>query len=296
MKFGPAGNSTRFYEEGYKRSEQAPAWIRAQGLEAYEYAAGRGVMISEKTARAIGEEAAKNGIAMSIHAPYFINCASAELARREKSIDYLLQAARAADWLGARRVVFHIGSQGKLERQAAFAFCEDTILRAHDVLDAQGFSHIALCPETMGRISQMGTLDEILALCAQNARLIPTLDFGHLHTINLGALNAEADFRAVLEKLVGALGHARARHFHAHFSRIEFGPKGEKRHVTFSDPDYGPDFAHLAPALVEMALEPTIICESAGTQADDALEMKRLVDKFRQNRRAQDCTPATDMV
>ncbi len=297
MRIGPAGNSRRFYSEGFKRSEQAPAWLRAQGLDAFEYPMGRGVHLGEDTARAIGAEALKNDVLMSVHAPYFINCASGEAEMRERSIGYLLESARAAQWMGAERIVFHVGSPGRLPRAEAFQLAQETIARAREALDAAGFFGIALCPETMGRISQFGTLDEILSLCKTEARLIPALDFGHLHVIGLGALNTEGDFRAVLEKLVGALGYDRANRFHAHFSRINFGPKGEKRHMNFSDSGYGPDFRLLAPALLELNLDPVIICESAGDQADDALSMLDAVREFKARRAAaRDCERDADMV
>jgi len=296
MQFGPAGNSRRFYDEGFKRTEQAFAWLRDLGLTAYEYSMGRGVHLSKETALAIGREARECGIRTSVHAPYFINCSSPEPERREKSVDYLMQAARAAEWLGADRVVFHVGTPGRLNRAEAMELARRTILKAHEALDDAGLAAVALCPETMGRPSQLGTLEEILSLCRWDDRLIPALDFGHLHVIGQGALNGEADFRRVLTKLVDALGFERAKRFHAHFSRIDFGPKGEKRHMNFSDAGYGPDFKHLAPALLGMGLEPVIICESAGDQADDAAQMLRTVREFQEKPPLQDCEQGPDMV
>ncbi len=297
MHFGPAGNSRRFYDEGFKKTEQAPEWLAKQGLDAFEYPMGRGVNLSEPSARAIGRASAAYGIRMSVHAPYFINCASADAEGREKSVDYLLKASRAADWLGATRVVFHIGSPGKLSRAEAFRLSLETVASARDRMDAEGLSGIALCPETMGRPSQMGSLDEVLALCETDPRHIPTLDFGHLHVVGQGALNSPDDFRRVLGRMVGVLGYDRAKDFHIHFSRIDYGPKGEKRHMNFSDEGYGPDFRHLAPVLAEMGLEPVVICESAGDQADDALFMRRAVLEFKEkNAPRRDCEPGADMV
>jgi len=276
IRFGPAGNCDRFYEEGLKSSHQAPAWIAAQGLNAYEYAAGHGVSIGEATARAIGEAAASSGVSVSIHAPYYINCGSPEEEKQLASIDYLLKSARAVDWMGGNRVIFHVGCPGKRRREEAFADCVNTVRAARIALDEAGFDHILLCPETMGRPSQIGTLDEILFLCKEDERMIPTIDFGHLHAAGRGCMTDEAAFEAVVVLMLNELGYDRCRHFHSHFSKIAYTAKGERQHMTFSDTDFGPDFIHLAPILVKYHLEPTIICESRGTQADDALIMKAI--------------------
>ncbi len=276
IRFGPAGNCDRFYNEGMKSSVQAPAWIAAQGLSAYEYSAGHGVSIGEGTARQIGQEAEKNGISVSIHAPYYINCGSPEEEKQLASIDYLLKSARAVDWMGGNRVIFHVGSPGKRRREDAFEDCVKVVRAARQALDENGFEHIFLCPETMGRPSQIGTLDEILFLCRQDERMIPTIDFGHLHAAGKGCMTDEGSFDRVLSEMISALGTDRARNFHSHFSKIAYTAKGERQHMTFSDPGFGPDFVHLAPCLKKYGLMPTIICESRGTQADDAMIMKEI--------------------
>lgn len=280
IRFGPAGNCDRFYGEGLKSSQQAPAWIAAQGLDAYEYAAGHGVSIKEETARSIGAAAKDHGIAVSIHAPYYINCGSFEEDKQLSSIDYLLKSARAVDWMGGNRVIFHVGSPGKRRREEAFEGACKVVTAARAALDEAGYEHILLCPETMGRPSQIGTLDEILTLCKNDDRMLPTIDFGHLHSAGCGCMTDEAAFDRVLEQMIAALGIDRCRHFHAHFSKIAYTAKGEKMHMTFADTDYGPDFVHLAPGLKKFGLMPTIICESRGTQADDARIMKEIYSSF----------------
>ncbi|NLG24465.1 MAG: TIM barrel protein [Clostridiales bacterium] len=276
IRFGPAGNSDRFYREGRKASEQAPAWLADLGLNAYEYSAGHGVSLGESTGRRIGEAAARTGIRVSLHAPYYINCCQDAPGRAQKNIDYLLAAAAAVDWMGGDRVVFHVGTPGKLPRAEAFSRAAAVLAQARRALDGAGLGHVLLCPETMGRPSQLGTLDEVIALCRADERMVPTLDFGHLHAAGGGALRSPAAFERVLTALIDGLGTERSRAFHAHFSRIEYTAKGERRHMTFADQGYGPDFAHLAPLLVKHRMEPTIICESRGTQADDAIAMRDL--------------------
>lgn len=277
IRIGPAGNCKRFYDEGFKKSEQAPSWLKSLGLTAFEYQCGHGVSLREATARAIGEAAAENGIQMSLHAPYYINCASEDEERKQKSIQYLLDSAKAIDLLGGSRVVFHIGTPGKLERSHAFHLSCALIMEIRKRMCDMGLSHIHLCPETMGRAGQIGTLREVLTLVLMDDSFIPTLDFGHLHTIGLGAINASDDFRAILDSVIDAIGFERAKHFHSHFSKISYNAHGERMHKAFADDGFGPDYALLAPLIAEYKLEPTLICESKDMQADDALTMRQML-------------------
>ena len=143
----------------------------------------------------------------------------------------------------------------------------DTLRRAQAALDEAGFSDITLCPETMGKIGQLGTLDEVLALCRVDRRITPCIDFGHLNARTLGGIASKADYAAILDRMEEALGDARARRFQVHFSRIEYTAGGEKRHWTFAETQFGPEPQPLMELLAERRLEPVIICESAGTQA-----------------------------
>lgn len=278
--FGPAGNSDSFRELGYKSTLDAPRYLVERGLDVYEYQCGRGVNISEKTAAALGEEARKNSIRLSLHAPYFISLSGENEEKRLGSIRYILQSAEAAHWMGALRIVVHAGSCGKRPREEALVLAKDTLRRALAELYSAGFGEIRPCIETMGKINQLGTLDEVMALCALDERLIPCIDFGHLNARTAGGLKTKANFLQVLQTIENALGAERLRCFHAHFSKIEYTEKGgEVRHLTFEDTRFGPDFEPLAEALAEKGCAPVLICESAGTQAEDAMTMKALYGK-----------------
>ena len=274
-RFGPAGNAADF---PYKTSERAPAWIAAQGLDCYEYQCGKGVHIGEESARRIGAAAELAGIVLSLHAPYFINLANPDLDSRQKTIGYITAACRAADWMGARRVVIHSGALMGRTRRQAMEIALPALSAVLAACDDAGFGHIALCPETMGKINQLGDLDEVLELCGLDERLIPCVDFGHLYARSLGREDGEEAMARILDKMAAALGQERASRFHSHFSHIEFTPKGgEKCHRTFEDDGgYGPDWTPLARQVAARGWSPTFICESAGTQARDAAEMKRI--------------------
>ncbi len=271
--FGPAGNSDSF-TKAYKGSVHAPKWLRELGLDCYEYQCGRGVNIGEDTARAIGAAAAEQGIVLSLHAPYYINLSGDSPERIEKNVEYILKSARACSWLGADRMVVHCGGLSGMEREQAL---EHTLLNLREALKAleqEKLDHVRMCIETMGKVNVLGDGPEVCRICRLDERLLPCIDFGHLNARTRGGMNSREDFAALLDLMHDRLGAERANSFHAHFSKIEYGKGGEVKHLTFEDTEYGPEFSPLAKLLKERGLAPRIICESAGTQAEDALRMK----------------------
>ena len=273
--FGPAGNAESF---PYKSSADAPKWLRGIGLDCYEYQCGKGIHVGEETARKVGRAAVEHGIVLSLHAPYFINLANPDPEALQKTIGYITGACLVADWMGARRVVIHSGALMKRTRREAQDIALRSLREVIAACDGEGFGHIALCPETMGKINQLGDLDEVLELCGVDDRLLPCVDFGHLYARSLGADDGPEAVERMLDRMEEVLGPDRAGRFHSHFSHIEFTPNGgEKCHRTFADDGgYGPDWTPLAQAVARRGWSPTFICESAGTQAEDALTMKKI--------------------
>lgn len=280
VRFGPSGNSESFYEQGYKSSAQMPAWLSAMGLEAYEYQCNRGVNISEKTAREIGEEAVKNDIFLSIHAPYYINLASPEEEKRKNSKRYIIEILTAAKWMGAKRIVVHTGSYSKVDKRWALKTAIDLIGEVLDEARNSGLEDVLICPEVLGKNNQMGSLDEIIEMCRIHELLMPTVDFGHIHARYQGGLNCPEDFERVINQLENALGFERIKNLHCHFSRVEFTKGGEKKHWNIDDVEFGPEFAHLAEIIVKKGMEPVIICESRSNMAEDALKLKKIYESI----------------
>ena len=278
--FGPAGNCDRFNAE-YKGTVHAPRWLQELGLDCYEYQCGRGVNLSEDTARRIGVAAAEHGIRMSLHSPYFINLSSCEPERVEKNLRYIETSCRAADWMGGDRVVVHCGGLTGMSREEALRNTVENLTLALQRLEDQGLGHITLCIETMGKLNVLGDAEEVFAICQSDARLLPCIDYGHLNARSQGGMNSREAVRALLDRMAETLGEDRAAKHHAHFSKIEYSKGGEVKHLTFEDTEYGPEFSHLAEELVHRGWNPRIICESAGTQAEDALEMKRIYQAAR---------------
>ncbi len=273
--FGTAGTPDDFREKGFKAAVQVPGYLKDLGIDAYEYQCGRGVNVSEATANAIGKKAYEHGIMLSLHTPYYISLSSVNEETRLKSIDYILQSAKAAKAMGADRIVVHSGSCGKMTREEALELAKDTIKRSLAALDENGLGDIIVCPETMGKINQLGNADEVAELCKIDERLIPTIDFGHLNARTHGSIKTMDDYAAILDKYENAIGHDRTSIFHSHFSKIEYSAGGEVCHLTFSDTTYGPDYEPLLELIYKRGYSPVIISESAGTQGWDALAMKK---------------------
>ena len=275
-KFGTAGNCEDFYDAGNKSALEMPLWLKNHNLDCYEYQCGRGVKISNDAAVKLGKLAKENDILLSVHAPYYISLSSVEEEKRNNSIKYILDTLNAAKCMGADRIVVHSGSCGSITRREALSLASDTLKRAIDAADEHGFYDIHICPETMGKVKQLGNLDEVIKLCLIDERLIPTIDFGHINSMTLGGLKETNDFEIIFDTIEKKLGAYRAKNFHAHYSRIEYTNAGEKKHHTFDETEYGPEFSPIADIMARRGATPRIICESAGTQTRDAVRLKEL--------------------
>lgn len=280
IKFGPSGNSLSFYEMGYKHTAQAPQYLKKFNLDCFEYSFGRGVNISEDKASEIGEAFSLEGKEISVHAPYFINFANPDDEAAQKSYNYVLSSAKMLKVFGGTRLVFHPASQGKMDRGQAVELTSDRLKVLRDYVYLNGLEDLRFCPETMGKIAQIGTLEEVVNFCKIDKIYLPAIDFGHLNAREQGSLKTVADYRERLEYMIAELGYDRVKDFHVHFSKIMYGGRGEIKHLTFVDTVYGPEFEPLAVALKELNLQPYIVSESDGTQAEDAVKMKEIYDSI----------------
>jgi deoxyribonuclease-4 len=271
--FGPGGNSDAFYAAGNVSTRSAPAWIKEIGLDAYEYEAGNGLSATDNMLMDVGKAATENGIMLSYHAPYYISLSGIVEEKRLNSIRYIKESLEAANLLGAKTIVVHTGSAAKISRDEAMRLAADTLIKTLNTVDTYG---IKIGLETMGKINQLGTLEEVLELCRIDSSLVPVIDFGHLNARSLGEMFKTADdYLRVFDKIDRCISPEVAKNVHCHFSKIEWTKSGEKKHLTFNDEIYGPAFEPLMKVIADNGLTPTIICESSGTQADDALQMKK---------------------
>lgn len=276
IKFGPSGNCESFYAEGNTHTEEAAVFVKNRGLDCFEYSFGRGVRMTEDKAISIGEAFRKEGIEISAHAPYFINFANPDDEMAEKSYGYVLDTAKVLKLMGGKRVVFHPAAQGKVSREEAVAVTEERLKILCDYIYLNGMQDMLFCPETMGKLAQIGTVEEITRFCKIDPVYVPCIDFGHINAREQGSLKMVDDYKSRLQYMIDELGYERMKHFHAHFSKIMYSAKGEIKHLTFEDQIYGPEFEPLAIALKDLKLEPYIVSESSGKQAEEAEYMKKV--------------------
>lgn len=276
-KFGVAGNSNSFYEQGHKSTIEAAKWCKDRDIDIFEYSFGKGVNMSDKTAEEIGRAFTNNGVEMSVHAPYYINFANPDPIMIGKSIDYVIRSLAKLQVLNCGdRLVFHPASQGKQERIAAVNLARDNIKALAQSIEEYQLTNYKVCIETMGKLGQIGTVEEVTDFINFAPFFYPCIDFGHINARTMGSLKTADDYESIIRYMLDNTEEHKVKNMHIHFSKIMYGKSGELRHLTFTDDIYGPEFLPLAEILHKYALTPTIICESDGTQAEDTVYMKNV--------------------
>ena len=278
VRFGPSGNCLSFYEAGYKSSVDAAKWLKNLGLTAYEYPFNRGVNISDDKASEVAKEMEKYDIAISAHAPYYINLANESDETVEKSFGYIIDSLKKLKLLGGKSLVVHPGSCMKMPREKAVELTKQRLVKLKSLLLKNSLMDMKVCLETMGKVAQIGTYEEIIDFCTISENYYPTFDFGHINALGKGSLKTKDDYLKIFNLGIEKLGYEKIQHCHVHFSKIMFGDKGEIKHLTLEDAVYGPEFEPLAQAIKELGLEPVIICESMEYQAQDAIKLKKIFE------------------
>lgn len=249
--------------------------ISELGLNAFECEFVRGVKMSDGMAREVGELASKLKIRLSIHAPYFINLCSLEKEKLEASKKRILDTVERAHFMHAYTIVFHPGYYGKLSEREAFQRVKEACEDLTDRMKDQGFDDVELGLETTGKVSQFGTLDEIIEICKEVKGCSVIVDFAHLYARAGGRIN----FSEIFDKL----SVLKLKHLHSHFSGMEFTPvkltgKGnEKRHLNLTE-GAKPDYKPLVKEILKRKIDITLICESPNLEGD-ALFLKGMFEK-----------------
>lgn len=278
-RFGPAGVPPIFRDMGASLAD-VPRLLREEELDAFEYQAvrwGQKPQMKKEDAEELGLEARKNDVLLSLHGSYFINfCGEKEI--REASKRRLIACATAAEWMNAHVVVFHPGFYGQKPKKEVLKNCMEVLRDIVETMKALGIKNVKLGPETMGKPSQLGSLDEVLTICKEVEQTQLVIDWSHLHARDRGRFRTVDDFREVVEEVEKRLGTEAARNMHCHFTKVEFTRKGERRHHILDEKRYGPNFVMLARVIAEFKLRPVIICETPILDID-AMKMRDILQK-----------------
>ncbi len=278
IKFGPSGNSELYHASGFEGSSNSAKWVKNMGLDCFEYSFGRGVNLSTEKAIEIGKSFASEGVEISVHCPYFINFANPDEEKISNSFGYVLSSLKACKLMGGKRAVFHPATQGKMGREEAVSLAAKNLERLARLIEDNGYSDIKVCPETMGKSAQIGTTYEIANFCNIAPFFYPCLDFGHINSLEQGSLKTEGDFLKLFDIVESVCGYDKLDNMHVHFSKIMYGPKGEIKHLTFADTEFGPMPEPFVNAVKLRGINPYVISESAGTQDIDAKTLKTLYE------------------
>lgn len=246
------------------------ARVRELGLDCMELEFVQGVRMSEKVAVNVLEAARRENIALSVHAPYYINLNSSEEEKLKASMERIYQAARIGSLCGAESIVLHAAFYQKSSREAAYQNVSKALSELAGRLRDESIDAV-LRPETMGKRAQFGTLDEVLSLSEEIEGVMPCLDFSHLHARE-GKENSYPEFTSILSKVEDALGKEGLANMHMHVSGIEYDRNGEKKHLTLKESDF--NYPELLKALKEFEVKGLVICESP-IMEEDALLLKR---------------------
>ena len=244
--------------------------VKELNLDAMELEFVRGIWMSDESAKTAKKIAEENSIILTAHGPYYINLNSAEKQKIHASIHRILQTAQAGYKAGAYSITFHSAFYGKATKESTYTAVkkalEDIVQRLKD-----NNMKIWIRPETMGKPSQFGTLNEIIKLSSEIDMVLPCIDFSHMHARE-GKFNTGLEFRQILENLENDLGKESLKNLHCHLQGIEYGQKGEIHHLNLKDSDM--DYRHLLKTIKEFKCKGVIICESPNLE-EDAMLIKR---------------------
>ncbi len=266
--FGPAGKPLKYKGTAYTSSK----YLSQNGLKAFEYQSSHGIRIGEESASILKSESKKEDVLISMHCPYYINMCSKDESKIESSIERLVDSARVGEWMGAYRLVFHPGFYSNQKPDKALNIAMESYKKLLARCEEEGFENYTFAPETTGKKSQLGNIDEIISMCQDLEHFQPTIDFAHVHARGGGFLNSKEDYNSIFSKLEDGLDIQR---LHCHFTTIEYNHNGEIKHHNLYEDGFGPNIKDLLLNLIECDFKATIICETP-LRDEDALKMKDL--------------------
>ncbi|MFC2045163.1 TIM barrel protein [Chloroflexota bacterium] len=249
--------------------------IAELGLGCMEVEFVRGVRMSEQSARQVAEASMEMGIVLSAHAPYYINLNAREPEKVKASQDRVLQTARIASVSNIKSIVFHAAYYLGDPPEKVYQTVKKNLAEILNQLSEEN-NHVQIRLETTGAISEFGSLDEVLDLCAEMNGIAPCIDFSHLHARN-GEFNSYRSMTSILDRVKERLGRPALDDMHIHLSGIHYGKKGELKHLNLAESDL--QYTEIIQALTDYKVKGIVICESPNLE-EDALMLQETYDSL----------------
>ena len=245
--------------------------IAELGLGCMEVEFVQGVKMSPEVAVSVGALAAKKNVVLTAHGPYFVNLNAVEPQKVHMSKERILQTARIAALFGARSITFHAAFYLKSTPAETYAVVKKQLQQVVNTLRKEG-NRVMISPEVTGKLSQFGTIEELLKLSSEIEGVLPCIDFSHWHA-RTGKANSYQEFSGILDQVERKLGRRGLDNMHIHLSGIAYGKKGEIKHLML--PESNLRYAELLKALKERKAKGVVICESAPYLEQDALLLQQ---------------------
>jgi len=270
MKFGASGNPLNFFKSSMGKDKLGVVeWSHNLGLNAQERQMTYGARMHEEDAIEFGKRGKKFDVFLSVHAAYYIVLTSDKEKVVKNSISEMLKTLHLASLMDAKRIIFHPG----------FGTNTGVVIKHLKTVEKDKPKGITIHPETMGKLCQLGSLNDIITIC-ENTESLPCIDFGHLYARSLGTIKTKEDYRKVLMEIEKRLGKKVLNGLHCHFYPVDFTDKGEKKHRAVTEKKVLPVFSPLGELIKEFNMSPVLISESRDSQDIGALQMKEFMNKL----------------
>lgn len=274
LVFATAGIPIKTKPRTYKAAFEH---LQKLGLGGLEVEFVRGVNMPPSTQEEVRKLISENGMTLSAHGPFYINLNAQEEDKVEASIKRILETARVAKNFGGYSITFHAAFYLKQDKQEVYKTVRNKFEEIISTLNSEN-NNIWIRPETTGKETQWGDLDEVIKISNEFEQVLPCIDFSHLHARYAGTkYNTYDDFARVFERIGSEIGDYALENFHAHIAGIEYGAKGEKQHLMLEESDM--NYKDLMKAFKDFNIKGLIICESP-IMEDDAVLLKEYYDSI----------------
>ena len=262
LNFLTAGIPIRSIPRTYKSAFND---LTAMGLNGLEIEFVRGVNISASNIKEVIELAVPNNMVLTAHAPFYVNFNSQEEEKTTASIARVIETARMAKKLGLYSIVFHAAYYMGQDKEFVYNKVKAGFEKVMQVVQDENID-VFVRPETTGKATQWGDVDEVIRLSKEFDKVLPCIDFSHLYARTIGQNNTYDEFCKILEKIGNELGEFALNNFHAHIAGIEFTQKGERKHLNLEDSEF--NYKDLLKAMKKFDIKGVVVCESPNIEID----------------------------